>query len=98
MGRSLDMKTVSALVFTVIVAATLVVSGQTNGVAERFTAMAVNMERGGAGTIDLVVNRWSTEAERKRLMSTLLEKGPDKLLDVLQSMPRVGYIRANGGL
>jgi hypothetical protein len=93
-----DMMKVSAFVWAAIVATTLVVSGQTNGVAERFTAMAVNMERGGAGTIELVVNRWSSEAERNRLMSTLLEKGPDKLLDVLQGMPRVGYIRANGGL
>jgi hypothetical protein len=92
------MRKVSAFVFSAMVAATLVVSGQTNGVAERFTAMAVNMERGGAGTIEMVVNRWSTEAERTRLMSTLLDKGPDKLLDVLQSTPRVGYIRSNGGL
>ena len=92
------MKTMSGVVVAIVAAATLAVAGQTNGVAERFTAMAVNMERGGAGTIEMVVNRWSTEAERNRLMTTLLEKGPEKLLDVLQDMPRVGYIRSNGGL
>jgi hypothetical protein len=32
-------------------------------------------------------------------MQTLLDKGPDKLLDTLQDMPRLGYIRnTNGGL
>ena len=92
------MKKVSALVVAIVAGATLVVTGQTNGVPERFTAMAVNMARGGTGTIDMVVNRWSTEAERTKLVTTLLEKGPEKLLDVLQDMPRVGYIRSNGGL
>jgi hypothetical protein len=81
-----------------IAAAVIAVAGQTNGVPERFTAMAVNMDRGGAGTIELVVERWSTEAERQRLIKTLLDQGPEKLLDVLQSLPRVGYIRSNGGL
>ena len=41
----------------------------------------------------MVVNRWSTDAERDRLMTALMEKGPEKLLDTLQDMPRVGYIR-----
>lgn len=75
-----------------------VVGAQTNGVPERFTAMAVNMARGGAGTIEIAVDRWSTEAERKQLLDTLAEKGADKLLDVLQKLPRVGYFRLNGGL
>ena len=93
-----DVKRMGSLVVAMVATATLVVTGQTNGVAERFTAFAVNMARGGSGTIDMVVNRWSTDAERTRLMTTLLEKGPEKLLDVLQDMPRVGYIRSNGGL
>lgn len=66
---------------------------QTSGTPERFTAMAVNMETGGSATVQIVVNRWSTEAERSKLLSTLLDKGADKLLDVLQDMPRVGYYR-----
>jgi hypothetical protein len=55
--------------------------------------MAVNMDNGRTSTVEMVVNRWSTEAERQRLLSVLLEKGPEKLLDVLQKMPRVGYFR-----
>jgi hypothetical protein len=70
-----------------------VTAAQTNGSPEKYTAMAVNMNRGGAGSVEIVVNRWSTDADRQKLMSTLMDKGADKLLDVLQSLPRVGYFR-----
>jgi hypothetical protein len=69
---------------------------QTSGTPERFTALAVNMSNvgaPGAQTVEIVVNRWSTDAERDRLMIALREKGPDKLLETLQKMPRVGYFR-----
>jgi hypothetical protein len=68
----------------------------TDGAAERFTAIAVNMSnvgRAGEGTVEIVVNRWSTDAERDRLLTTLLEKGPEKLLSALQGIKPVGYIR-----
>ena len=74
---------------------------QTNGTPERYTAMAVNMSnvgRTGAGTIEIAVDRWSTDAERDRLLTTLMEKGPDKLLDALRDMRRVGYIRSSSSL
>lgn len=64
--------------------------------AERYTAFAVNMGspgRAAAGQVEFVVERWSTDAERDRLLNTLFDKGPEKLLDVLQEMPRVGYLR-----
>jgi hypothetical protein len=92
------MKKLSALTTAWIVAAGLAVLAQTNGVAERFTAMAVNMNNGGTGTIEIVVNRWSTDAERTKLLTTLAEKGPEKLLEVIQGLPRIGYFRLNGGL
>lgn len=79
-------------------AATALLRAQTLGTPERFTANAVNLDGGGTSTIELVVNRWSTEAERNRLLTTLLEKGADKLLDALQDMPKVGYIRNPTGL
>ena len=74
---------------------------QTSGAPERFTALAVNMSnvgRSGAGTIDIAVDRWSTDAERDKLLTTLMERGPEKLLDVLQGMKRVGYIRSPNSL
>jgi hypothetical protein len=74
---------------------------QTNGTPERFTAMAVNMSnvgRTGAGMIEIVVDRWSTNAERDRLIKTLLEQGPEKLLETLQDMKKVGYMRTPNSL
>jgi hypothetical protein len=57
------------------------------------SASSSGVGRGGAGQVDVVIERWSTEAEREKLHQTFLEKGPDKLLDVLQDMKRVGYAR-----
>jgi len=71
---------------------------QTTGTPERFSANAVNMTRGAAGPIEIVVNRWSTDAQRDKLMSVMMEKGPDKLLDVLQDMPRMGFFRVPGNV
>lgn len=68
---------------------------------ERFSALAVNLEsprRATPGTVEIVVNRWSTDRERDRLLTVLLEKGPEKLLDELQDTPRVGYIRTPDGI
>jgi hypothetical protein len=69
---------------------------QTQGSPERFTAVAVNMGTPGrafAERVEVVVNRWSLNSERDRLLTTLFEKGPEKLLDTLTSLPRVGYFR-----
>src|SRR5690349_18426483 len=82
----------------VMVVVSVALSAQTMGTPERYSAMAVNMDRGGTGTVDIAVTRWSTDEERTRLVTTLMDQGPQKLLDLLQSLPRVGYIRANGGL
>ena len=60
---------------------------------ERFTAVAINVNRGAASTIEIVVNRWSTDGERDRLMAVMLEQGPETLYDALQDLPRVGYFR-----
>jgi hypothetical protein len=62
----------------------------------RLRALAVNMSgfgRANAQTLDIDIERWSTDAEQKKLVDTLKENG-DKLLDVVQKIkPRAGYIR-----
>src|SRR5947209_2323457 len=76
-----------------------VAAAQTRGAPEKFTAFAVNLDssnpvtRPGAGVVEIVVERWSTDADRDRLMKALVEKGPEKLLDTLQDLRRIGYIR-----
>jgi len=68
------------------------------GTPERYIASAVDMNRGAAGTIEIAVDRWSSDKDRDRLMQVLMDKGPEKLLDVLQDLPRMGYFRAPGNL
>jgi hypothetical protein len=75
-------------------------AAQTNGEREEFTAVAIvnNNLASGAGTVLMRVTRWSTEAERARLISTLKSQGPDKLLDELKDMQPVGTIRTPDSL
>jgi hypothetical protein len=66
-------------------------------------AFAVNL--GGraatrAGTLDIVIERWSTDAEAAKLHDTLVERDQDQdaLLSTLQGLERVGYIRSSTSL
>jgi hypothetical protein len=62
----------------------------------RITAWAVNMSNIATGSnaiVDITINRWSTDEERKGLITTFLEKGPEKLLDAVQDAKPVGRIR-----
>jgi len=83
----------AALILAVLTLGGWNAAAQTMGSPERYTATAVNMNRGRSSLVDIVVNRWSTDAERDKLMTVLNEQGASKLLDVLQKMPRVGYFR-----
>jgi len=75
-------------------------AAQSNRVTEEFTAVAVanNNLQTGVGTVLISVDRWSTNAERNRLVTTLREKGPSALLDALQDMPAIGRIRTPDSL
>ncbi len=67
-----------------------------NTPTERFTANAVNISnvgRTGATPLYIVIERWSTDSERDRLMEIFKSKGPDALLEALRDLPRVGYLR-----
>src|SRR5687767_4786683 len=83
---------------SVLLFAPLAASPQVEDAPARFTAAAVNMNRGVAGTVDIVVNRWSSDADRDRLMNVMFDKGPERLLDALQRMPRMGYLRTPGSI
>jgi hypothetical protein len=62
----------------------------------RLRAFAVNTNNTAgraAGTLDIVVERWSSDAEVDKLRGVLKEN-PDKLLSTVQSLkPRAGYVR-----
>src|SRR4051812_10292879 len=61
---------------------------QTNGVGERFSAVAVDLDRGSATPLQIVIERWTSDADRDRLMNVMLNQGADKLLDALQDAPK----------
>jgi len=61
---------------------------------QAYRAFAVSMPTGAAGQVDIVFERWSSEAERETLTTAFNEKGQDGLLSALQKVkPRVGYYR-----
>ena len=90
----------SLTIIATLLAAGLVASAgaQTNGTRERFSAVAIDLDRGSATPLQIVIERWSSEAERKRLSDVMLNKGADKLLEALQKTRSVGYIRSQTSL
>lgn len=86
---------VGLLVGAIATTASLPVSGQTNRPKESYNATAINMGSGPAmaGRVLITVDRWSTAAERDRLLKVLVDKGPEKLLDAVQDNPKAGFIR-----
>jgi hypothetical protein len=88
-----------AAVGLLALASTRPMQAQTSGEPLRMTAFAIsmsNMATGANATVDINITRWSTDEERKQLIATFLEKGPDKLLSLLQKQPDCGVIRVPG--
>lgn len=50
------------------------------------------MGAGATANLTIYVERYSTEDEIKRGAATLLEKGPDELLKILQNAPAIGRV------
>jgi hypothetical protein len=96
MRRTSNLLTLATVFMAILALAvgTLVVKA---AALERYVALAVNLGGTpgptGAGTVEITIDNWSTDAQRDQLMKALIEKGPEKLLDTLQKMPRVGSIR-----
>ncbi len=65
----------------------------------RFSAFAMQITRGAARQVDIVIERWSTDAERQALIGLVMKStdrphGQDKLLKALEDIePRTGFIR-----
>ena len=66
------------------------------GTADRYTATAANLGRVTGETITVDLIRWSTDAERDKVVATFKEKGDKELLPVLQGSPNIGYIWRSG--
>jgi hypothetical protein len=73
-------------------AATLCVTVQAVELPIRFTAVAVDLDRGLSTPIRITVERWSSPEVQNRLLKTLMTEGDRKLLEQLREAPRVGSI------
>lgn len=71
-------------------------AAQTLGVAEQFSASAVDMNTGRTGHIEISITRWSTAAERETLLAALFKEGSEELLNKLRGMRSVGRIYTPG--
>jgi hypothetical protein len=85
-----------------VVAVVAAISSVAIGAEERFTAQAVNMSNvgpsGAVGTMDIIINRYSTESERNRFLAALAERGNDGLLQAFQNAPSIGKVGPTGRL
>src|SRR5512138_1181327 len=92
-------RVINATSAVALCAVAAIAAAQTIGKPIRMSAWAVNMSNvatGSNATIDIKVDRWSTEAERKQLIATFFEKGQDGLLRALQKAPVKGRMRLPG--
>jgi hypothetical protein len=69
---------------------------------EQLTAFAVDMSNLArntrTGTVDFIIDRWSTDADRDKLVAALREGGSDALLRALQKQDEVGRVRGTGSV
>ena len=62
---------------------------------EEIHARAVSLGTARSSPIDVTIERWSTEAEREMLLTTLEDSGREKMADaLLRVRPRAGFIHA----
>lgn len=93
--RKLTVVAVAVAATAVMLAGVSAVSAQAPRFPIRLTAFAVNLGSGpSAGTVDIVIERLSTDEERAGLIAAFVEKGQDGLLKALQKVkPRVGFMQ-----
>jgi hypothetical protein len=86
--------------FLFAIAAGLMIAGasapSSPGAVERFTATAVTVAKAGLRptsiTLEIVIDRWSTNAERDRLITTLKNESSEGLLRLIRGLPSVGHL------
>jgi hypothetical protein len=64
-----------------------------------YSAQAISLDTPGDavwGVVQIQITRWSTDAERDRLTTTLLENGEKELLSAVSKLPAVGTAHTPG--
>jgi len=60
---------------------------------ETFTGRVMSVTTGEAGIVEIVVNQWSPPVEKEILENVLAKAGSPAMVDEMERMPQVGYIR-----
>ena len=77
------------------------VQAQNDTMKDRFTFASTNRSEGGSGEkerLEIVVNRWSTDAERNHLLSVVTQEGPANVLNALRDAYMTGWLHWPGHL
>jgi hypothetical protein len=91
----------SRLALLLVASLPVVAASQVLHQPERFTAFAINMTNRNPGTnarLEIVVDRWSTEADREALAVVYDENGTPGLYKALHDAPRQGFVRVSNRL
>lgn len=92
------MRTLTSLALSAFVALAIAAPSARAQNAEKLqiSAFAVSMgtvATGSTAVVDMQITNWSTAAERERLITSMVEKGPDATLRLLQKLPVKGRFR-----
>jgi hypothetical protein len=91
--RSVGTRSILGILGAALIAGGLVLAADEPKPIERFDAFAASLGTGRSNVVEILINRWSTDEERDRLLTTLQEFGQDRLLSELQKIrPPVGHI------
>jgi len=60
---------------------------------ETFTGRVMSVTTGQSGIVEIVVNQWSPPVEKEILENVLAKAGSPAMVDEMERMPQVGYIR-----
>jgi hypothetical protein len=92
---------IAVALFALVTAAAIPVVAQSTPIQSRFTFKVANAQAAGPSgdsRLELVVNKWSTDAERDRVLAALKENGADKIGDAIGREYAVGYMHWPGNL
>lgn len=92
--KGMNKKIITLLALSAFLLAGLVTASQ-DGEKEEFTGRVIAMATPGASrttTLTMVVEKWTTDEQRQKLVQALQEGGSDALLKEMRKM-EVGYIR-----
>lgn len=70
--------------------------GQRDAGKVEFTAFAIDPNATGSAatrTVQIVIDRWSTDSEHGQFMAALQERSPERQRNAVQKLRRIGYIR-----